>query len=327
MQRRAFITLLGTAAIAPRSGQAQPIPRSRRVGVVMLYEERDPEGQRRATAFRQTLEKLGWTIGGNLEIDYKWGVGDANWIRAAATDLMARTPDVILANGGPAMRPVREVGPTVPMVFIGTADPVADGFVQSLARPGGNTTGFTALEPSVGAKLLDLLKEIAPRLTRVAVLINPKNPGSLRLADAAISAGPKAGVAVSSLSISDVAEIEPALSNFGSGSDGLIVPPDPTMNTYRRQIAEIAARRRLPAIYSLRHTVVEGGLMSYGVDIPELFRQAAAYIDLILKGTKPADLPVQRPTKFEMAINGNTAKALGLTVSPLLIAQADEVIE
>ena len=328
MRRREFITLLGGAAAWPLAARAQQDERMRRIGVLMLYAENDPAGQVRARAFRQGIEKLGWTVGRNLQIDYHWGVGDADWIRSTVAQLLRLAPDVILANGGATIRAAQQATRTVPVIFLGSADPVADGFVQSLARPGGNLTGFTVLEPSVGAKLLELLKEIAPRITRVAVMTNPDSPSGRRLHDAAAAAAQRFAIAVVAASVREAAEIEAAITRLGREADyGLVVPPDPSINTHRKLIVELTARYRLPAIHALRVAIADGGLMSYGVDLPDLFRQAAAYADRILRGEKPADLPVQLPTKFELVINLKTAKALGLTVPNTLLVTADEVIE
>jgi putative ABC transport system substrate-binding protein len=332
MNRRGFITLLGGAAATstswPLTARAQQPERVRRVGVLMRYEESDPEGQVRATAFRQTLEKQGWTVGRNLQIDYHWGVGDTDWIRSAAAALLRLAPDVMLANGGLAVRPVQQATRSVPIIFIGSADPVAEGYVQSLARPGGNTTGFAVLEPSVGAKLLGLLKEIAPRVARVAVMFNPDNSGGVLLSSSAAAAAQSFAVEVVAAPVNAFAEIEGVMTSRGhKPGDGLILPPDPFTNAHRKLIVELAARYRLPTIYALRSFNAEGGLMSYGVDITDLFRRAASYVDRILRGEKPADLPVQQPTKFELVINLKTAKALGLDVPQALLATADEVIE
>jgi ABC-type uncharacterized transport system substrate-binding protein len=329
MRRREVITLLGGATAAwPLAARAQQGEQMRRIGVLMLYAENDPAGQVRARAFRQGIEKLGWTVGRNLQIDYHWGVGDADWIRSTIAQLLRLAPDVILANGGATARAAQQATRTVPIVFLGSADPVADGFVQSLAHPGGNLTGFTVLESSVGTKLLELLKEIAPRIARVAVITNPDSPSGRRLHDAAAAAAQRFAVSVVVASVREPTEIEAAMTKLGREPDyGLIVPPDPSINTHRKLIVELAARHRLPAVYALRAATIEGGLASYGVDLPELFRQAAAYADRILKGEKPADLPVQQPTKFELVINLKTAKALGLTVPLTLQAAADEVIE
>jgi ABC-type uncharacterized transport system substrate-binding protein len=328
VRRREFITLLGGVAASPLAARAQQPERMRRVGVLMLYAGNDREGQIRTAAFRKALENLGWTLGHNLQIDYHWGVGDNDWIRSAAAELLRFAPDVIVANGGSAMRPAQQATRTVPIIFIGGADPVADGFVQSLAHPGGNLTGFTVLETSIGAKLLELLKEIASTVVRVAVLINPASPSSLRLFDSAATAAQKFGVEVVAVPVRESADIEAALMQIGrEPGHGMIVPPDPSTNTHRKLIVELAAHYRLPTVYALRAATAEGGLISYGVDIPDLFRQAAGYVDRVLRGAKPADLPVQQPTKFELVINLKTARALGLEVPPTLLATADEVIE
>jgi putative tryptophan/tyrosine transport system substrate-binding protein len=330
MKRREFITLLGGAAAAwPFAARAQQTgERLRRVSVLMLYPENDPEGQIRAHAFRQGLENLGWIVSRNIQIEYLWGVGDAEWARAAAADLLRLAPDVILANGSSVVRPMQQATRTVPIIFIGGADPVADGFVESLAHPGGNLTGFTVLEESIGAKLLELLKEIAPRSSRVAVMINPDSPSHRRLFDAAAGVAKRLDVDVIKAPVRKPADIEAAMTELErTPGHGLIVPPDPTTNAHRKTIVALAARYRMPTIYALRAAVVDGGLVSYGVDIPHLFRQAATYVDRVLRGEKPADLPVQQPTKFELVINSKTAKALGLAVPNTLLVAADEVIE
>jgi putative tryptophan/tyrosine transport system substrate-binding protein len=328
MRRREFIAALGGAAAWPLVARAQQPERMRRVGVLMLYVENDPQGQLRAAAFRQTLESLGWTVGRNLQIDYQWGVGDSDWISAAAAQLLKRAPDVIVANGSSTVRLAQQATSTVPVIFIGSADPVADGIVQSLAHPGGNLTGFTVLETSVGAKLLELLKEVAPGIEQVAVLINADSGNSRRLFDSAAAAAQTFAIGVVAAPVREPAEIEAAMMRFGRERErGLIVPPDPLTNTHRILIVELAARYRLPAIYGLRAAAAEGGLISYGVDVPDLFRKAAGYVDRMLRGEKPADLPVQLPTKFELVINLKTARALGLAVPLTLLARADEVIE
>jgi putative tryptophan/tyrosine transport system substrate-binding protein len=329
MRRRYFMAGLGSAAVAsPLTARAQQPERIRRIAALMLYAENDPAGQSRSMVFRQELEKLGWTVGRNLTIDFYWGMGDGDWIRAAAAQLLSRAPDLVLANGGAAVRPMQQATRTVPVIFIGGADPVAEGFVQSLAHPGGNLTGFTVLEPSIGAKLLELLKEIAPRVSHVAIMLNPDNISSQRLAASAVAAAQKFAVEVTTRPARDPAEIAAALASLaGERGDGLIVPPDPATNAHRNLIVELAARHRLPATYGLRSFTAEGGLMFYGVDLPDLFRKAAVCADRILRGEKPADLPVQTPTKYELVINLKTAKVLGLTVSPTLLARADELIE
>jgi len=329
LRRREFITLVGGAAAAwPLAALAQQREKMRRIGVLMLYPENDPQGQLRATSFRQGLEKLGWSVGRNVQIDFQWGLGDADWVRSAAAQLLRRAPDLILANGDAATRIVQQSTRTVPVIFIGGSDPVAEGLVQSLAHPAGNLTGFLVLEPSLGAKLLELLKQIAPSVARIAILFNPDNSGNRRLATWATAAASKLAVEAVTAPLREPAEIEAAMTEWGHDPTyGLVVLPDPSTTSHRKLIVELAARHRLPTIHSLRAATADGGLMSYGVDLPELFRQAATYADRILKGDKPADLPVQLPTKFELVINLKTAKALGLTVPNTLLATADEVIE
>jgi putative ABC transport system substrate-binding protein len=314
VKRREFITLLGGAAAAwPLAARAQEGKRVRRIGVLMLYPENDPEAQVRSDAFKRAIEHLGWTLGRNIQIDYIWGEGDNEWARAAAAELLGRAPDVILANGSSAVRPMHQATRTVPIIFIGGSDPVGDGFVKSLAHPGGNLTGFTVLEESIGAKLLELLKEIAPTAARIAVMINPDSPSHLRLFNSAANAAKRFDVEVVKTPVRDAVDIEAAMTQLGrTPAQGLIVPPDPSTNTHRKLIVELAGQYRVPTIYALRATIIEGGLISYGVDIPDLFRQAAIYADRVLRGEKPADLPVQQPTKFELLINLKTAKALGL---------------
>jgi len=329
MWRRNFIAGLGSATVAsPLTAWAQQPERMRRIGALMLYAENEPAGQSRSVVFRQELERLGWTVGRNLTIDFHWGVGDDDWIRATAAQLLARAPDLVLANGGASVRPMQQATHTVPIIFIGGGDAVAEGFVQSLAHPGGNLTGFTVVEPSIGTKLLELLKEIAPRVSHVTILLNPDNVTSRRLAASVAAAAQTFAVEVATMPGRNPREIAAALAApAGERGDGLIIPPDPATNTHRNLIVELAAGRRLPAIYGLRSFTAEGGLMFYGVDLLDLFRKAAVYADRILRGEKPADLPVQLPTKFELVINFRTAKALGLTVPPALLTRADEVIE
>jgi putative ABC transport system substrate-binding protein len=328
MRRREFIILLGGGATVawPPVARAQQGGGMRRIGVLMLYPENDVEGQLRATAFRQGLEKLGWAVGRNVQIDFHWGLGDNDWIRSAAAQLLALEPDVILANGDPAARTMQQSSRTVPVIFISGSDPVADGLVLSLAHPDGNLTGFCVFEPSLGAKLLELLKEIAPHVARVAILLNPDH--NRQVSASAVAAAPRFSVEVVTAPLRDANEIEAAMAQWGREPNcGLIVLPDPAINAHRSLMIELAARHRLPAIYAQRAVTAEGGLMSYGVYLPDLFRQAAAYADRILKGDKPADLPVQTPTKYELVINLKTAKALGLTVPNTLLVSADEVIE
>ena len=328
LRRRDFITLLGGAAAAwPLASHAQQPDRVRRIGVLMLYPENDPEGQLRATALRNGLQKRGWAVGGNIEIDFQWGLGDADWVRSAGAQLLRLAPDVILANGTPAARTMQQVTRTVPVIFIAGSDPVLDGLVPSLAHPGGNLTGFYVFEPSLGAKLLELLKEIAPHVRHVAILSNPDaNPASWFAS--ALAAAPRFAVEVVSAPLRGSIEIEAAMAKWGREPDfGLIVVPDPAINAHRKLINELAASHRLPVIHALRAAVAEGGLMSYGVDLPNVFRQASVYADRILKGAKPAELPIFLPTKFDLVINLTTAKKLGIDVPLSLMLQADEMLD
>ena len=327
MRRRELI--VGFAGIAATSGfvvarAQQPI---RRIGVVMSYPEADPQGQLRAEVFRRELEKAGWMVGANLQIAFHWGTGDADWMRSAAAQVLRQAPDVVLANGDAAAKAAQQLTRTVPIIFI-AGEPVGDGLVASLAHPGGNMTGFAVMEPSLGTKLLGMLKQVAPRVTRVGTLVNPDNATHKRTVALLMAAAPSFAVEVSAAPATEPAEIEAAIAHWQPEADyGLIVPADPSTNSQRGLITELAARHRLPAIFALRAATAEGGLMSYGVDLPELFRQAAIYADRILKGEKPGDLPVQLPTKFELVINLKTAKSLSLDVPPSLLATADEVIE
>src|ERR1700738_1756690 len=293
MRRRDFIKVIGGAAAAwPIDARAQQPERVRRMGWLMLYPENDSEGQLRATAFRQVLEKLGWVAGRNVQIDFQWGLGDADWIRSAAAQLLQVAPDVILANGTPAAKTMQQASHTVPVIFIAGGDPVVDGLVPSLAHPGGNLTGFYVFEPSLGAKLLELLKEIAPHVARVAILFNPDaNPASWF--DSAVAAAPKFAVEVVAAPLRGSNEIEAAIAQWGRGPKfGLVGIPEPATNAHRKLINELAARYRMPVIHALRAAAADGGLMSYGVDLPNVFRQTAAYGDRILKGATPGHLPV-----------------------------------
>jgi putative tryptophan/tyrosine transport system substrate-binding protein len=329
MKRRDFISLIGgTAATWPLSARAQQPERMRRIGVLMLYPESDPEGQLRATSFRQGLEKLGWIAGRNVQIDFQWGLGDADWIRSAAAELLRLAPDVIVANGTPAAKTMQQSSRTVPVIFIAGSDPVVDGLVLSLAHPGGNLTGFYVFEPSLGAKLLDLLKEIAPNITRVAVVSNPDAKAQPSWHASVVTAAQRFAIEVVEAPLSDSSEIEAAMTKWRSERNfGLIVVPDPATNAHRKLINELAARQRLPVIHALRAAAADGGLMSYGVDLPNVFRQSAAYVDRILKGANPADLPIFLPTKFELVINLTTAKALGIDVPLSLMVRADEMLD
>jgi putative ABC transport system substrate-binding protein len=329
LKRREFITLLGGAATWPLAARAQQGDRVRRVGVLVPQAESDPEGQARVAAFRDELRKLGWSVGGNLQIDYRWAVTNEERGRSAAAEILELTPDVISTSGTMALRAAQQATRVVPIVFRDIIEPVGQGFVASLARPGGNTTGFSYLEVSVGGKWLNLLKEIAPRISRVACMFNPQiGPYSVGISLFAQEASQKLGVQYVAAPVLEPTQIEPAIATLAHESNGgLIISPDSFTVTHRQQIITLAARYRLPAIYSSREFVVEGGLISYGADYIYHSRQAASYVDRILRGAKPADLPVQQPSKFYLVINLKTAKALGLDVPPQLLARADEVIE
>jgi ABC-type uncharacterized transport system substrate-binding protein len=328
MRRRAFITLLGGAAAAwPVAVRAQS-DRVRRIGVLMAIAADDPEAQARLTAFVQGLQQLGWTVGQNVRVDYRWGGSNADDLRKYAAELVALAPDVILAHSSASVAPLLWATRTVPLVFTIVADPVGAGFVESLARPGGNATGFTNFEYSIAGKWLELLKEIAPGVTRAAVLRESAiaaGPGQLGAIQALAQS---LGVELRPVDVRDAGEIERAITAFARGSNGgLIVTGSPAAVFHRGVIVALAARHRLPAVYNTRFYATGGGLISYGPDFVDQFRRAAGYVDRILKGENPADLPVQAPTKYELVINLKTAKALGLTVPDSLLARADEVIE
>jgi len=327
--RRDFITLLGGATIAwPLAARAQQPERMRRVGVLMNLGSDDAEAQARNAAFLQSLQELGWTVGRNVRIEYRWGAGDAELFRRHASELVALAPDVILAGGGAVVPSLLQATRTVPIVFTGTPDPVGAGFVESLARPGGNATGFTIYEYGISGKWLELLKEIAPHVTRAAVIRDPAIAAGLGSWGAIQSVAPSLGVELRPLGVRDAGEIERVVTAFARSSNGgLIVTGSALAIVHRELIATLAARHRLPAVYPLRLFVTVGGLISYGPDSIDPYRLAAGYVDRILKGEKAADLPVQAPTKYELVINLTTAKALGLEVPATLIARADEVIE
>src|SRR5215472_628712 len=329
MKRRAFITLLGGAAATwPLAARAQQRERMRRIGVLMSLAEDDPEGQSRLRAFVQGLQQSGWTDGRNLRIDIRWGAGDAERIRRYAAELAALAPDVILAGGGAVIPSLLQATRTVPIVFTQTPDPVGAGFVESLARPGGNVTGFTTFEYGISAKWLELLKEIAPRVTRAAVIRDAAIASGTGQWGALQSVAPSFGVELSPVNMRDADEIERAVAAFArSANVGLIVAASTLAIVHREPIITLAARHKLPAVYSGRFFVTAGGLTSYGPDSIDPHRRAAGYVDRILKGEKPADLPVQAPTKYELVINLKTAKALGLDIPATLLARADEVIE
>ena len=328
MKRRAFITLLGCAAAWPLAAHAQQGDRMRRIGVLLPVATDDAEFQTRVGAFLQALQQLDWTIERNVEIDIRWATANADAIRRHAAELAALAPDVILAHGAPTLGPLLQVTRTVPIVFPVASDPVAAGFVESLARPGGNATGFMDWEYGMAVKWPELLKQIAPSVTRVAVLRDPAIASGPAQFGVIQAVAPSLGMDVVPINVRDVPEIERALAAFARSSNGsLIVTPSGFASVNRDLIITLAARHRLPAVYFGRYFVNSGGLISYGNDIVDQYRRAAGYVDRILRGEKPADLPVQAPTKYELAINLKTAKALGIEVPPSLLARADEVIE
>ena len=329
MKRREFIAGISATAMWPLAARAQQGDRMRRVGVLIQYAESDAEGQVRLAAFREGLQKLGWTVGENLKIDYRWAVSTEERARSAAAELLGLSLDVIFANTTLPLRAVQQATRTIPIVFTTIMEPIGQGFVASLAHPGGNTTGFSYLEVSVGGKWLNLLKEIAPRITRVACMFNPhRGPYSVGISLFAQEAAQRLGVQYVAAPVFELTEIEPVMTTFArEPNGGLIVSPDAFTITHREQIIALAARYRLPAIYAERNFATGGGLVSYGADYVDHFRQAASYVDRILRGASPAELPVQQPTKYELVINLATAKALGLDIPPKLIALADEVIE
>jgi putative ABC transport system substrate-binding protein len=329
MRRREFSTLLAGAAVTwPLAGRAQQRDRMRRIGVLMALAADDPAGQARFVAFVQALQELGWTDGRNVRIDTRWAAGDAERFRLYAAELVALAPDVILASGGTGVGALLQASRTVPIVFTQTQDPVGAGYIDSLARPGGNTTGFTSMEYGIGGKYLELLKEIAPRIARAAVLRDPTIPQGIGTFGAIQAVAPSLGVELRPIDVRDAGEIERAVAAFARGSNGgLIVTGSSSAFVHRDLIVTLAARHKLPAIYSQRFFVTGGGLISFGADSIDPHRRAAGYVDRILKGEKPADLPVQASDKYELAINLKTARELGLTVPPTLLARADEVIE
>jgi putative tryptophan/tyrosine transport system substrate-binding protein len=328
MKRREFISVIGVAATWPLAARAQQPERMRRIGVLMNLAPDDAEGQARNAAFLQGLQELGWTVGRNVRIEYRWGAGDAELFRKHASELVALAPDVILAGGGAVVPSLLQATRTVPIVFTGTPDPVGAGFVESLARPGGNVTGFTPFEFGISGKWLELLKEIAPRVTQVAIIRDPAVAAGVGQLGAIQSVAPSLGVELRPLGVRDAGEIERVITAFArSPNGGLIVTGSALATVHRNLIVTLAARHKLPAVYYEQFFAAAGGLISYGPDQIDQYWLAAGYVDRILKGEKPADLPVQAPTKYKLVINLKTAKALGLDVPPTLLARADEVIE
>jgi putative tryptophan/tyrosine transport system substrate-binding protein len=329
VKRRQFISLLGGAVAAmPVAASAQQTERMRRIGMLSTQAEADPEIQARLDGFRHGLQALGWVEGRNLHIDYRFADGRADRVQPLAKELIALKPELIFAQGTPAVAVLQRESRTLPVVFVNVSDPIGSGFVASLARPGGNLTGVLQYEASITGKWLAMLKEISPRLVRAALVANPKTTPFPYFQRAALALAPSLAIEVVASPVQDASDIERAIESFARvPNGGLVLPPDGTTGAHRDLIVGLAARHRLPAVYSMRIFVEDGGLMSYGADQADMFRQAAGYVDRILRGADPADLPVQVPVKYETILNLKTAKALDLAVPPALLVAADKVIE
>ena len=329
MRRRAFISLLGGAAATwPLAARAQQAERMRRVGVLTALADNDPEAMAWLKAFQEELQRLGWEQGRNIRIELRSAGSDQHRLRTGAAELVAMTPDVLFANATPALVALNSETRSLPIVFVQVSDPVKLGFVANLARPGGNVTGFANFEHPIGGKWLDLLKDTAPGMSRVAVILDPDNASQIAYWQGIEAAAPSFRVQLTRIDVRNAAEIEDAINAFAQQPNGaLLVAPNAVTIFHRDLIIALAAQHRLPAIYPYRLFAASGGFISYGVDLPDLYRQAASYVDRILKGAKPGDLPVQLASKFELVVNLKTAKALGLTIPEPFLQQADEVIE
>jgi putative ABC transport system substrate-binding protein len=330
MKRRTFLALLSCAASAPPRVALAQVSQVRHIGVLLPYVESDPEAQAEVASFKRGLQQLGWTDGGNARIDVRWATGGLERIRMSAKALVADKPDVILCRATPVTLALQKESTSIPIVFVNVSDPVGSGFAASVARPGSNLTGFTNVEASLGGKWVEILKEINPRIARIAVVFDPRtSPGGGSfymhlIQDAARSIAAEV-VAAPFHDDADIARVMESFARLPNG--GVVVLPDTATNNHRKSIIEQVARFRLPAVYPYRFLAAEGGLASYGIDVVDAYRQAAGYVDRILRGEKPGELPVQGPVKFELAINHKTAKALGLELSPMLLGRADDVIE
>jgi putative ABC transport system substrate-binding protein len=328
MKRREFISLLGGAAVVrPLAARAQQPDRVHRVGVLFPLTADDPETQARKVVFEQSLNHLGWTVGRNLQIDYRLAGGAADPIRRSAAELVALAPDVLMTFGSATVGPAQQATRTIPIVFVNVADPVGAGIVQSLARPGGNATGFTNFEYSMSGKWVDLLKQIAPHVTRLAVLRDAATAAGMGQFGAIQSAAQSLAVELTPVGVRDIDEIERGVSVFARAANGGLIVTAGGTGFRRNLIIGLASRYKLPAVYPFRYYAVDGGLITYGPNTHDPVRRAAEYVDRILKGEKPADLPVQAPTKYELVINLKTAKALGLDIPATVLARADEVFE
>jgi putative ABC transport system substrate-binding protein len=328
MKRREFIAGLGASAIWPLAARAQQLDRTKRIGALMFAVENDPEARARVAAFRRGLGELGWTEGGNVAIEFRWSTDVAS-TQAAAAELVGMKPDVLVALSSQGLTAVQRETSSIPIVFLQVADPVGSGRVASLAQPGGNITGFATSEEAIGAKWLELLKEVSPRMARVAVIRTPATPSAGAFLIGAVEAAASSmGVRVTVLGVHDLPEIERGFEMLARESmEGLIVMPDPVNSIHHVRIIELAAKHRLPTVCPFRYYAADGGLISYGANSADMWWRAASYVDRILRGAKPADLPVQNPTRYDLIINLKTAKALGLEIPPALLARADEVIE
>ena len=331
MKRREFISFVGSAvATWPLAARAQEPGRMRRVSVLLAFFDSDPEGQPRIAAFQHELENLGWTEGRNIQIEYRWASGDADRFRAFAAELVAARPDVLVAHTSPSAQALARATRTIPIIFAMVSDPVGSGLTASLSEPGRNATGFTIFETSMGAKWVEFLKQLSPRLARVGLLFNPATaPGSGSTYLPSVEAAARSfGIESMHATVSSAAEIDDAIAALSRRPDsGLIVMPDVFMTNHRDLITALATRHALPAIYSFRYFAEGGGLISYGIDVSDIFRRAAGYVDKVLRGAMPSNLPVQHPDKFELVINLKTATALRLDVPRILLARANEVIE
>ena len=330
IQRREFITLLGGAAVAwPPGALAQQAGRTRLIGVLMAMVENDPEARLRVAAFRQGLREIGWTEGRNIRIEFRWAGDEPKLARAYAAELVGSAPEIIVAHGAITVAAVQQQTRTLPIVFVQVPDPVGQGLIASLVQPGGNTTGFASFEESISAKWLELLKELVPQVSRVGIMRVPGTASSSRsLMGAVETAASSLKLQLSTAEVRDLAEIDAAFDMLSRASiGGLIVMPDPTTLNHRDRIIELSAQRKIPAVYPYRYFAADGGLISYGPNIADIWRRAAFYVDRILKGSKPADLPVQNPTKFELVVNLKTAKALGIELPLSVLMRIDEVIE
>jgi putative ABC transport system substrate-binding protein len=329
MKRREFITLVGGAAVTwPLAARAQQLDRVRRIGMLILYSQTDREGQARIAAFLDTLQRLGWTDGRNVRFEYRWIAGDAGREKASVAEFVRSTPDMIVVAGWTALAELQRLTSTIPVVFTQVSDPVGSGFVASLARPGGNISGFQNFEPAIGGKWLGVLKEAAPNMRRAAMLFGSDSVATVAMLHAAEAVAPSLNVQMTAVDVHGGVEIERAIDTFSSQPDGgLIITPHPSLIPNRGSIILLAARHRLPAVYPFRYFAAEGGLMSYGPDQVDQWRGAATYVDRILRNEKPGELPVQAPAKYELVINLKAANVIGLNIPPALPLRADEVIE